>query len=274
MTTITRKEFVLTLAGTALATAQTLRPKVLLVFAHPDDESVVASTVYRLTHELGAQVDHVVITNGEGGFKYSKLAESLYGAALTDESTGRSRLPQIRREETLRAGRILGIRRHYFLDQRDARFTLDTNEALDHLWDTRSINEKLESLLREEHYTTVITLLPEPSTHGHHKAAALLLQQAVVKLPAAGRPTILGGANTGDSAHFTVSRSAKLPDDKSLNYSIVVNWVIAEHKSQGLLQRDCNRYEREFFTILDSGSPAAAGATHDVFLHLNAGPKS
>ena len=40
-------------------------------------------------------------------------------------------------------------------------------------------------------------------------------------------------------------------DNRSaLNYQIVVNWVIAEHKSQGLFQRDCGRHDLEEFWVL------------------------
>ena len=75
--------------------------KILLVVAHPDDEYVVAATVYRITHELNGTVDQFTITNGEGGFRYSQLAESIYGVQLTNEATGRTLLPAIRRRETL-----------------------------------------------------------------------------------------------------------------------------------------------------------------------------
>ena len=44
--------------------------------AHPDDESESAALVYRLTHELGAAVDQVVVTNGEGGHQYAALCRS------------------------------------------------------------------------------------------------------------------------------------------------------------------------------------------------------
>lgn len=268
MQTITRKEFVLGLAVAARVNAATETPKVLLVFAHPDDESVVAATVYRLTHELNAIVDHVVITNGEGGYRYSKLAEALYGVNLTDESTGRSRLPGIRRQETLRAGQILGVRHHYFLDQKDDRFTLDTDDALDRLWDTRAVLGSLGSVLAGERYDAVITLKPDPSTHGHHNAAAHLVLDAIHTLPESDRPAVLGATNTGASG-FVVSRTDSLGSDPSLNYSIVVNWVISEHKSQGLLQRDCNRYDHESFQLLDSGSPASENAVRRVFQRLN-----
>jgi hypothetical protein len=53
-------------------------PKVLVVTAHPDDHAEFAAVIYKITHDLGGVVDLVVITNGEGGFKYSTLAESYY----------------------------------------------------------------------------------------------------------------------------------------------------------------------------------------------------
>src|SRR5262245_31305394 len=76
-------------------------PRVLAVFGHPDDETVFAATLYKIGSYLGGTCDAVVITDGEAGFKYSTLAEALYGAELTDERVGRSALPAIRRKEML-----------------------------------------------------------------------------------------------------------------------------------------------------------------------------
>jgi LmbE family N-acetylglucosaminyl deacetylase len=109
------------------------------VAAHPDDEYVVAATTDRLTRELGWAADHVVITNGEAGYRYSALAEAVYGVGLTGESEGRSRLPAIRRRETLAAGKVLGIRRHYFLDQRDSGFATDAANAPTSNWDHAAV---------------------------------------------------------------------------------------------------------------------------------------
>ena len=106
-----RKEFLLQFAGVATAStaqADDVRrgPKVLIVVAHPDDEYTFAATVYRMTKELGGIVDQLILTNGEGGYRYSRLAEAYYGLALTREEVGRAHLPEIRKQETLRAGRI------------------------------------------------------------------------------------------------------------------------------------------------------------------------
>ncbi|WP_321475255.1 PIG-L family deacetylase [uncultured Paludibaculum sp.] len=273
MTQLTRKEFVIGLASAAGLPAIG-PPKVLLVFAHPDDESVVAATVYRLTHELGAIVDHVIITNGEGGYRYSKLAESLYGTSLSEEAVGRARLPEIRQKETRSAGKLLGVRKHFFLHQRDERFTLDSREALDRLWDTALVRNRLVALLEEERYQAVITLYPEPSTHGHHQAAAMLVLEAVAALPGAARPAVLGAvtspAGPDPRADFVLDRHTPLAQNHELDYSIIVNWVIAEHKSQGLLQRDCNRFDREVFHLLNKERQAAAQA---IFQRLDHGER-
>ena len=53
-------------------------PRVLVVIAHPDDESILAVTLYKITREHGGVVDLFVITNGEAGFRYSTLAETYY----------------------------------------------------------------------------------------------------------------------------------------------------------------------------------------------------
>ena len=135
---ITRQAFLLAVPEALLAkslAAETTRPKLLIVAAHPDDEYAVAATTYRLTRELGWAADHVVITNGEAGYRYSALAEAVYGVGLTGENQGRSRLPAIRRRETLAAGKVLGIRRHYFLDQRDSGFATDAASAPTSNWD-------------------------------------------------------------------------------------------------------------------------------------------
>ena len=66
--------------------------KVLIVVAHPDDEYYFAATTYRIAVELHGIVDALVITNGEGGFHYSTLAEPFYQKPLTNEAVGQNAL--------------------------------------------------------------------------------------------------------------------------------------------------------------------------------------
>ncbi|MEO8127512.1 MAG: PIG-L family deacetylase [Bryobacteraceae bacterium] len=290
---ITRKQFLLSL-GLAASTRATAsaepaeHPKILLVVAHPDDEYTFAATVYRIAKELHGTVDQVVITNGEAGYRYSQLAELYYNASLTNESVGRARLPDIRRQETLAAGRILGIREHQFLEQKDTRFTLDASEALAQ-WDTNRILQALTARMRRERYDFVFTLLPTAGTHGHHKAATLLALEAVRRLPEDLRPAVLAGDPAASSdavlpfeglaAHpetspwpgapvFRFDRTARFGFKDSLNYQIVVNWVIAEHKSQGLFQTDCNKHDEERFWLLAPSGPHGLEQSKQLFDRL------
>ena len=122
-------------------------PKALIVMAHPDDEYTLAATAYRISRELGGVVDHVVITNGEGGYRYAFLAEAIYGVSIAREVDGRTNLPAIRRQETLNAGRVLGIRRHYFLEQIDSGFEGNCAGAQWRAWDCALIRDRLAGLL-------------------------------------------------------------------------------------------------------------------------------
>ena len=191
---MTRQTFLLALPEALLAkplAAETTRPKLLIVAAHPDDEYAFAATTYRLARELGWAADHAIITNGEAGYRYSALAEAVYGVGLTGEREGRSRLPAIRKRETLAAGKVLGIRRHYFLDQRDSGFATDAASAPTDNWDHAGVRAFLTGLLHRERYDAVFTLLPTPETHGHHRAATLLALEAAATLPEDRRPLLL-----------------------------------------------------------------------------------
>jgi len=263
---------------------------VLIVVAHPDDETCFAATVYEITHNLGGTVDQLVITNGEGGYRYSLLAEPVYGVALTEEAVGRAALPEIRKRELLEAGRILGIANHFFLDERDVRYTEDIDEVLAQHWDTPLVREEVAHRLADGHYDFVLTLFPSPETHGGHKAATLTALDAVEQMTSGEpRPVVLscqtaqsGAAEPSwksfESAQhpfhvlpgllFLTDRSVKFGFRNALDYRIIVNWVIAAHKSQGALQMDMNRADREEFMILESGAPDAEKRTHALFRAL------
>ena len=97
----------ITFALSPAANAQTdSGPRAWIVTAHPDDEVNFAVTVYKITHDLHGVVDLALVTNGEGGYKYSTLAESVYGLELTDEKVGRQYLPTIRKQELMAGGKI------------------------------------------------------------------------------------------------------------------------------------------------------------------------
>lgn len=261
-------------------------PRALIVVAHPDDETCFAATVYEITHNLGGTVDQLVITNGEGGYRYSLLAESFYGVALTDEAIGRAALPEIRKRELLEAGHILGIANHFFLDQRDLRYTQDIDEVLGEHWQPGVVLGEVERRIAAGNYDFVFTLFPSPETHGGHKAATLTALNAV-QASAGRKPVVLGCQTSRGEAQpswkgfqsaghpfralpqvFVTDRTLKFGFRNALDYQIIVNWVIAAHKSQGALQTDVNRADREEFVILESGAADEMGRASALFQAL------
>jgi N-acetylglucosamine malate deacetylase 2 len=268
------------------------RLKVLAVVAHPDDEYAFSATTYRIARELGGIVDQVVISNGEAGYRYSVLAEQVYGLHLTDEKVGRENLPEIRKQESLAAGRILGIRQHHFLDQKDAAFTLDAEDAA-RAWDKKAVRDIITKLLREQGYGFVFTLLPDASTHGEHKAATLLALEAAESLPVERRPVVFGieaGASNEKPPEFFMLRGYSITQvgadvhefrrsqpfgfRDALNYEIIANWVIAAHKSQGLFQMDAGRHDVERFWRFEASGGHSEEMAHKLFDQLQQVPAS
>ena len=236
-------------------------PKVLVVTAHPDDETGMAAVIYKITHELNGTVDQCVITNGEGGYKYSTLAEAYYNLELTDEKVGRENLPRIRKQELVNAGKIIGMNNIYFMDQKDAHYGLDEREPLDTTWNVNWVTTRLKEIMSNTKYDYVFCLLPVPETHAHHKAATMLALRTVQQLPVNQRPIVLGvtGSSLKDTttvpfeqlknytetkvekgAVYSFDKSAPFGYKNKLSYKIVVNWEIAEHKSQGTMQLAMN----------------------------------
>jgi LmbE family N-acetylglucosaminyl deacetylase len=266
------------------------RARVLVVVAHPDDETAMAATIYKITHDLGGLVDQCVITNGEGGYKYSTLAEAYYGLELTDETVGRANLPRIRKQELMNAGKIIGTNNFFFLDQKDAHYGLDEHEPLDTSWDVQMISKRLQELLTTNHYNYVFCLLPTAETHGGHKAASLLALRAVQSLPQYLRPVVLGvsvsSANDtskisfkqlksysetkveGDGPMFKFDRSVHFGFKNALSYQIIVNWEIAEHKSQGTMQLAMNRGDYENFWFFSMNSANDKKKCEELFERL------
>jgi len=266
---------------------------VLAVIAHPDDESIFAVTLYKLAKEHNTKVDLFVITNGEAGFKYSTLAEAYYHCRLTDEKEGRKRLPAIRRQELLRAGSILGIAHYYFANQRDDKYCTNERDPLDSCWQIPVVKAKLDRVLQQGSYDYVFCLLPDAAEHGAHKAASLLALSETAKLPARRRPVVLGTRmrNKSDSAFrftayadypttrtvtdtptFYVDRTATFSYNHRLNYKVIANWEIAEHKTQGATQMTMNDGDLEEFWYFKQENPGGIDRARHLFNTLHVTP--
>lgn len=130
----------------------------LLVHAHPDDESVSTGGVMMKAKAHGHRVVLVTATRGEAGEIYNM-----------DEAASRPRLGEIRTEELRAAGEILGVDRQEFLGYRDSGM-VDTADNKDprsfHQARLEDAAEKLAVVLREERPDIVITYA-EDGVYGH-----------------------------------------------------------------------------------------------------------
>jgi len=265
-----------------------MSPKILVIEAHPDDETVFVGVLYKTVHNLNGIVDLVVITNGEGGYVHSELAEPIYGIKLTDESIGRQHLPRIRKQELMNGGKIIGIRNYFFLDQVDDAYTKDV-EIPRKLWDLDSVRNSLQKIIIKGEYDFIIVLLPTARTHGHHKAATLLTLECVSILEPNKRPIILGSPDDAKIDPATYQTLAGFPltkvDQESpvfefnrmkgfgtfgrLNYNIIARWVESEHKSQGgLLDSSSGKIIEQYF-YFDLNGKNGLEKTQQLFEKLN-----
>ena len=271
-------------------------PRILCVFAHPDDETTVAGAIYKTATLLDGTVDMFLITNGEGGFKYSTLAERMYGLELTREDVGREHLPRIRREEMIAGCELLGVHQVHFLQETDHRYTQDPLEVLDpgaEVWDLERISSKLSRLLSGGSYDFVLTMAPSPTTHGHHQAATILAARAVESMDEATRPVLLGAAvETEESGMPAPSlaligfpetevyggkalyfdRTQPFGHKQRLDYRVLVNFLIAQHRSQGTMQLAMSRGLREHYFVFGV-SPRGAHERTAAWLNALAAPQ-
>ncbi|MEQ8523343.1 PIG-L family deacetylase [Gracilimonas sp.] len=232
------------------------QPKVLLVTAHPDDDALFSATIFKTTRLLNGVVDLALLTNGEGGYTYSTLGNYIYGKELDKEEVGRAWLPGIRKKELMAGGNIVGIRNYFFLDQPDFEYTEDVSIPLEK-WNTDWARTKLANIMQQGGYDFLFLMLPYETTHGHHKASAVIALQALKTLPESDRPIALeafirrgeedpGVSFTQLEGHpetkvmpgqvFEFNRNQTFGVNDRMNYNIIGNWVIAEHKSQGTMQ--------------------------------------
>lgn len=249
-------------------------PKVLVVTAHPDDETGFSVTMFKITHELKGVVDMAVMTDGGGGFADSQLGAMYWGLNLTDSVTARTHLPLIRKQEIAAAARIMGVRNIYFMEQPDDWYTTDITPYISGKnWDIAYVEKRMDRLLAEREYDFVITMLPHPGQHGHHKTAALMGIRAVQRYKGSNKPIIIAGSPMSnnskptefnmldgypetkikaDAPTFTLNRAFRFKENDKLSYKIVADWVISEYKSQGAIQENgIHRTDMELYRYYD-----------------------
>jgi LmbE family N-acetylglucosaminyl deacetylase len=136
-----------------------MTPRLLLIFAHPDDESFVAAGLSRRYADAGAHIALVTATRGEAGSRGDP-------PLCTEEE-----LPAWRESELREAAAILGIGNVYLLGYRDKHLP-DAPPAI--------IREQLVEVVRRHRPHVVVTYDPNGG-HGHadHVAISRFTMEAV-----------------------------------------------------------------------------------------------
>jgi LmbE family N-acetylglucosaminyl deacetylase len=144
---------------------QMLKTDLLVVTAHPDDETMMAGAMARYV-DAGKTVALAVCTRGEGG----------------GNGTGResgSALGIVREAELRRCLAVLGVRQLHFLDQPDWGYTESVRATLNK-WGHQESLRRLVRVVRLLRPEVVCTMDPAPvgGQHGHHQAAGRLATEA------------------------------------------------------------------------------------------------
>lgn len=277
---------ILTLLISVVCFAQS--PKILVVTAHPDDETSFSVSLFKITHELKGVVDMAVMTDGGGGFADSQIGALYYGLNLTDSLTARTHLPMLRKQEILNAGKIMGMRNIYFMEQQDDLYTLDPTPYISGKnWDISAVEKRLDQILLHRQYDFVITMLPHSGQHGHHKTSVILALRAIKRMKGPNKPIVIAG-NTmmangkmtdftmlegfpetkikADAPIFTLNRAFKFKENDKLSYKIVADWVISEYKSQGAIQENgIHKADIEVYRYYDSNDPKGILKVQQLF---------
>jgi LmbE family N-acetylglucosaminyl deacetylase len=261
-------------------------PKVLLVTAHPDDETMFPVTVFKITRELKGAADLALITDASGGFN-GMVASMYYGMNMLDSVIGRKNLPLIRKKEMMAAGEILGIGNYFFFDQIDDYYNRNEKPYMEgKRWDISYIERRLDEILTKGQYDYIFCLVPHEGQHAHHKSASLCALRAVQRFKGTKKPIILGGqsANKNSTFRFTglegyaetkisaaapvfeFDRSFGFGEDNKHSYMIVADWVKASHKSQsGDMNQSMHRGELETFWYFSLNEDQRIGEVQTLF---------
>lgn len=201
--------------------------RILAVFAHPDDESIVAGTLIEHIQQ-GAYVTYACMTLGEMG---RNMGVPPFASRVT--------LPHIRAQELAEACRVLGIQDVRKLGMHDKMIEFEDRE----LWAGR-----LRDLILEVKPSIIYTFYPGHGVHPDHDACGAIVIRAVGLMQEEKRPEVRCVAMLHNSKELLGAPDLVLDVSAHVEQKML---SIAAHKSQfQLMMGNMNpqkkeRYKRE-----------------------------
>ncbi|QSO54539.1 bacillithiol biosynthesis deacetylase BshB2 [Alicyclobacillus curvatus] len=143
---------------------------VLVLFPHPDDETLAVGGAIAFHAKAGSPVTYACFTLGQMGRNMGKPFFA-----------NRETLPVIREQELKEACQALGITDLRMLGFRDKTLEFEDPELLTSI---------ITGLIKELNPSLVITYYPGYCVHPDHEAVALATVEAIRRLPVADRPKL------------------------------------------------------------------------------------
>ena len=222
-----------------------MKRSILLVFAHPDDESFgMAGTIKKYTRQ-GVPVDLITATRGEKGSRLDVPANVDTGTA---------------REAELRAaGAIMGIRDIYFLDYMDGELDKANEEE---------VITKITNIMRLVQPEIIITFGPDGITgHSDHVAIGKAATRAFDRLSAEGSGprklyyVTIAASAVPNADDFGV---ATRPDEQVTVSTDISDYL--DSKIQAIATHSSQQDAREFIKMLKESRES--GFAEKEFLYL------
>ncbi|MBP3950283.1 bacillithiol biosynthesis deacetylase BshB2 [Bacillus suaedae] len=144
--------------------------QVLVIFPHPDDEAFGVSGTISMHTSQGTPVTYACLTLGEMG---RNLGNPPFAT--------RESLPQIRKQELLKAAEVMGIQDLRMLGFRDKTIEFEKEDKMIAL---------VLDLINELNPSLIITFYPGHAVHPDHDATGRAVIKAVEQLEVSQRPTV------------------------------------------------------------------------------------
>ena len=195
---------------------------VLMIWAHPDDETYLAGGLSAVLTDAGQRVVCITATRGEAGAPGS-------AAALRDE------IVAVRTAELEDALRILGVEEHHWLDYPDGGCAdVDADSAA----------ARIAGVLHDVRPDTVVTFGPDGFTgHPDHRAVSRWTDLAITRtsrpprvLHAVTREAVVDRELDEDFGVFEWGRPRVCPDDE-LDVLLQLDGVLLDRKVDALLSQ-------------------------------------